>query len=165
MARPKWTKGIATWYKEDTLKPVLEYDSRRMEFILTVGNEQVDIPREAVDDLLKVAGWDVVRTSEVDTALEAIEKLRQEAALFWEYQEKLEKKLSEPGKEVVKFRKIDANLMHTVMQAIDADRKKISEQQAEIARLREGMSQIIGSAQKEINRLKEKCGEKVDSGK
>ena len=52
----KWTKHIATWVKSDSLAPSIEYDNPRMEFILRVGNEEIDIPREAIDDLLKLVG-------------------------------------------------------------------------------------------------------------
>lgn len=163
MSRPKWTKDYLTWTCSQYPYPKAEYDPGHAEFTIYAGIHTVRLPLDIVKDLLQPARLEVVETAELLRVQEALIALQDEkAAMDNEYHEwrATRKELSYDFKSV-------KNNMRTMITLYDKEAKvamdlrlRVIELEKENARLAKGMGELITAANKEIDRLKEKAGEK-----
>jgi hypothetical protein len=163
VSRPKWTKDQLTWSYSQYPYPKAEYDPGHAEFTIYAGIHTVRLPLDVIKDLLGPARLEVVETTELQRVQEALIALQDEkAAVDNEYLEwhATRKDLSED------FRAAQSNI-RTMIALYDKESKaamdlrfKVIELEKENARLAKGMGELITSAGKEIDRLKQKAGEK-----
>jgi hypothetical protein len=163
MARHKWTKDLLTWSYSQYPYPKAEYDPGHAEFTIYAGVHTVRLPLDVVKDLLSPARLEVVETAELLRVQEALIALQGEKEQTYNQYEEWRA----TRKEIVRDIQEDQNKMRMLMRMYEqAERRSMDSQirvielEKENARLAKGMGELITAANKEIDRLKEKAGEK-----
>lgn len=184
----EWVKEGSTWHKETPIKPVVYYDPRDQEFVMYLGENMFTLPLHVVKDLLEIAQYEIWRTQDIErfragfienqdkfvNMSDTIDALREELRIERQRtapkyprhmpMRNLEKNWRSGKKNTISPE--NAKLIAQALSLIDA-RDKIIEnmekalwaEQERAINLEKGMAEIITAAQKEIARLKEKCGE------